>query len=63
MQVFDHDVHGYVLRSYMYISGKLTHATVGRIALVMSLAAASGGLTSTIIAGLVQVIVVASLYV
>ena len=36
-------------------SGKTAHAAVGRIALVMALAAASGGLTSTIVSNLVQV--------
>ena len=36
-------------------TGKIAHATVGRIALVMALGAASGGLTSTIVSGLVQV--------
>ena len=36
-------------------SGKIAHAAVGRIALVMALGAASGGLTSTIVSGLVQV--------
>ncbi|XP_065911000.1 ammonium transporter 2-like isoform X2 [Dysidea avara] len=36
------------------MEGKIAHASVGRIALVMALAAASGGLTSTIVSGLVQ---------
>ena len=38
-----------------FTTGKLSHATVGRIALVMALAAASGGLTSTMVSGIVQV--------
>jgi len=38
------------------VAGKISHASVGRIALVMALAAASGGLTSTIVSGLIQVI-------
>ena len=33
----------------------MTHAAVGRIALTMCLAAASGGLTQTIISALVQI--------
>jgi Amt family ammonium transporter len=37
------------------ISGKANHAAVGRIALVMSIAAASGGLVQAIISGLVQI--------
>jgi Amt family ammonium transporter len=37
------------------ISGVTFHAVVGRIALVMAVAAASGGLTSTIVCGLVQI--------
>lgn len=37
------------------ISGKTNHAVVGRIALTMSLAAASGGLTQAIVSGLVQI--------
>ena len=36
-------------------AGARFHAVVGRVALVMAIAAASGGLTSTIISGLVQV--------
>ena len=36
------------------IAGKANHAAVGRIALTMSLAAASGGLTQAIISALVQ---------
>ena len=39
-----------------FILGKIAHAAVGRIALVMALAAASGGITSTIVSGLVQVV-------
>lgn len=35
--------------------GKTNHAAVGRIALTMSLAAASGGLTQAIVSGLVQI--------
>ena len=38
-----------------FILGKIAHAAVGRIALVMALAAASGGITSTIVSSLVQV--------
>ena len=41
--------------SVFCVTGKISHAAVGRIALVMALAAASGGLTSTIVSGLVQV--------
>ena len=40
---------------FVLLAGKIAHATVGRIALVMALAAASGGLTSTIVSGLIQV--------
>ena len=36
-------------------AGARSHAVVGRVAVVMAVAAASGGLTSTIISGLVQV--------
>ena len=36
-------------------AGVRFHAAVGRIALVMAVAAASGGLTSTFISGMVQV--------
>ena len=45
--------------------GKVAHATVGRIALVMALGAASGGLTSTIVSGLIQVVnnLIAILYI
>ena len=39
---------------YLY-TGTALHAVVGRIALVMAVAAATGGLTSTIVCGLVQV--------
>lgn len=39
---------------YIYYLGKTTHATVGRIALTMCLAAASGGITQCIVSGLVQ---------
>ena len=35
-------------------TGKTSHAAVGRIALTMSLAAASGGITQCIVSGLVQ---------
>ena len=35
-------------------AGKTSHAAVGRIALTMCLAAASGGLTQCIVSGLVQ---------
>lgn len=34
--------------------GKTAHAAVGRIALTMCLAAASGGVTQTVVSGLVQ---------
>ena len=40
---------------FLLCIGVLFHGVVGRIALVMAIAAASGGLTSTIISGLVQV--------
>ena len=46
--VHDHE------KSYFAV-GKISHAAVGRIALVMALSAASGGLTSTIVSGVVQV--------
>ena len=36
-------------------AGARSHAVVGRVAVVMAVATASGGLTSTIISGLVQV--------
>ena len=35
-------------------AGKTAHAAVGRIALTMCLAAASGGITQTIVSGIVQ---------
>ena len=38
---------------YMF-TGKTSHAAVGRIALTMCLAAASGGMTQCIVSGLVQ---------
>jgi Amt family ammonium transporter len=37
------------------ITGKVSHAAVGRIALTMCLAAASGGITQCIVSGLVQI--------
>ena len=36
-------------------AGKTSHAAVGRIALTMCLAAASGGITQCIVSGLVQI--------
>ena len=36
-------------------TGKTSHAAVGRIALTMCLAAASGGITQCIVSGLVQI--------
>ena len=39
----------------LFIPGKTAHAAVGRIALVMCLAAASGGITQCIMSGLVQI--------
>lgn len=60
-------MYSYVsLRMYVYVAtvsyyycivGNIAHASVGRIALVMALTAASGGLTSTIVSGFVQVAV------
>ena len=38
----------------MWSAGKASHAAVGRIALTMCLAAASGGITQCIVSGLVQ---------
>ena len=43
------------MQFYIFTLGKIAHAAVGRIALVMALAAASGGITSTIVSSLVQV--------
>ena len=43
--------------------GKKAHAAVDRIALVMALAAASGGITSTIVSNLVQVLQLNSMYI
>ena len=54
--------HTTVIKCYFTI-GKLTHATVGRVALVMALAAASGGLTSTVISGVVKVISISIFYI
>ena len=54
-------LHMYMTSRYNYnihalfISGKTAHAAVGRIALTMCLAAASGGITQCIVSGLVQI--------
>ena len=40
---------------FFFAVGKISHAAAGRIALVMALSAASGGLTSTIVSAVVQV--------
>ena len=47
-------IHVFIIDTFCTPLGKTAHAAVGRIALTMCLAAASGGLTQTIVSGLVQ---------
>ena len=48
-------MEGSILICSILFSGKTSHAAVGRIALTMCLAAASGGITQSIVSGLVQI--------